>query len=274
VEEILQEYITKWSLSNLDLIDKTPTSHIYRAKQKNQSCVLKIYTEAGREFESNGPIFLQACKSSKAVVDVIDFDKNACLLDYIDGHELLTLVHDGKDNEATKIIAQTLQKIHTTPIPKNYNFKTTNQQFKALIEHPTDAPDIIHRGKNFLQSLKFNSKEICLLHGDTHHKNIMHQSQKGWIMLDPQGLVGDRAYDCANTLHNPHKMPELTEDKNRLLRQAHILGNGLNINPQRIIDYAYIHGCLSSCWTKMDDGHYDKSALKTSAVLEEFISKE
>ncbi len=47
----------------------------------------------------------------------------------------------------------------------------------------------------------------------------------------------------------------------------------MNIDPQRIIDYAYICGALSSCWTKQDDGEYGQDALNTSKILEPYISK-
>jgi streptomycin 6-kinase len=274
VEQLIKDYSTRWSLTDLSLIEKTATSHLYKAKKENQDCVLKLYTELGRKHEAIGPVWLIACQKSAAVVDVIEYDDGACLLDYIDGVELKSLIDDNKDDDATKIIAQTLQKIHTTRIPQNHGFKTFDDQFDALINHAKDAPNIILRAKKFLGNLPTHPDETRLLHGDTHHKNIMHHSIKGWIMLDPQALVGDRAYDCANTLHNPHQMPHLTEDKDRLLKQAHILGTTLNIDPQRIIDYAYIHGCLSSCWSKMDDGDYCPLSLKTSQILEEFISKD
>ena len=48
----------------------------------------------------------------------------------------------------------------------------------------------------------------------------------------------------------------------------------MDIDPQRIIDYAYIHGALSSCWTKEDDGAYGQDAIETSLILEKHISKE
>ncbi len=273
MRQLLSDYLKKWNCSKAVLIEETPTSHVYKVKYRNQFAVLKIYTVVGRKFESQGPFWLKACSGS-AVIDVYKHDEGACLLEYIDGEELIQLTKIGRDEEATLIIAKTLNSIHKSPIPKEHKFKTFEEQFSALIDHKNDAPNIIHRVAKFAKRKLNKSYKPYLLHGDMHHKNIMNHSTKGWLAFDPQCLVGDRSYDCANTLHNPHQMPELTENKDRLLKQVEILSSHMDINSQDIIDYAYIHGCLSSCWTKMDEGHYCQLSLNTSMILEEFINQE
>jgi streptomycin 6-kinase len=45
-------------------------------------------------------------------------------------------------------------------------------------------------------------REVRVLHGDIHHRNIR-MSGRGWLSLDPKGLVGERTYDCASSLCNP-----------------------------------------------------------------------
>ncbi len=272
---LLEKYCALWNLSEPSLIAKTNTSHVYKVAYQNISAVLKVYTELGRIHEAIGPQFLKECNGN-GVIDVYEFNDEACFLYYVDGNEVLSLVEQEKDEEATLIIAQTLSKIHKTPIPKNHPYKTFDTHMRRLFEYaPMDhAPNIVKRAAAFASSKIRKQIEISMLHGDMHHKNVMYDTQKGWLALDPQCVVGDRAYDCANTLHNPHQRPDLTEDKDRLLKQAEILGTELNITPQRIIDYAYIHGALSSCWTKEDNGHYGEDALRTSKILEPYISKE
>jgi streptomycin 6-kinase len=50
-----------------------------------------------------------------------------------------------------------------------------------------------------------------------------------------------------------------------------LLVEELGIDSQRIINYAYIYGCLSSCWSLDDKGNYGENALKTSALLEPLV---
>ncbi len=272
--ELLPKYIEAWDLSSAELIAETATSHVYKVDKDGTPYVLKLYTELGRIHEVMGPAFLKTCEGN-GVVGVIDYNDEACLLEYIDGPEVLSLVDDNRDEEATLIIAQTLNKIHKTPIPENHQFDDFNKHIlKSFNKTPLDdAPDIILSAMRFAEKLVNNQQEICILHGDMHHKNVMHHSTKGWLALDPHSLVGDRAYDCANTLHNPKEHPELSQNKDRLLKQVDIFSLEMNIDPQRIIDYAYVCSALSSCWTKQDDGEFGQEALDTSSILEKYISK-
>ena len=273
MQELLEEYLGFWDLSNPEIIEETPTSHVYKVEKDQQPCVLKLYTALGRKHEATGPEFLKICDSC-SVVAVIEHNEGAALLEYIDGAELVTLIDSNKDEQATRIIAQILNKIHRSPIPAAHNFKSLEEHMSAIFRHAKlDSPDIIKQAAPFARELLDNQREICLLHADMHHKNVMRHAQRGWLALDPQCAVGDRAYDCANTLHNPNKRADLTENHERLIGQAAIMGQEMDIKPQRIIDFAYIHGCLSACWTKEDDGYYGEDALKTSRILEKYISR-
>ena len=74
-----------------------------------------------------------------------------------------------------------------------------------------------------------DQRDVRVLHGDIHHHNIR-QSSRGWLAFDPKGLVGERTYDCANTLCNP-VMPELVHNETRLLTNAAILADTLCTRP-------------------------------------------
>ena len=272
MDKALQAYIEKWNLQNVVRLDETPTSLIYKASLDQNDVILKIYTSLGVNCESDAPLFFEAANKAP-VVPVIVYDDGAILLEFLPGKTLKNLVLGGQDDEATQIIGHVLKDIHQSPVPQSHHFENLERRFKALLNHGKDAPGIIKRGCEFARLKLQNLNEVFLLHGDMHHLNVIQDADKNWRVIDPQPLVGPRAYDAANTLHNPHQMPELTEDKNRLMRQVEILTGIMGVLRQDMIDYAYIHGCLSSCWTKMDDGHYGEDSLKTSSLLEAEISK-
>ena len=85
-----------------------------------------------------------------------------------------------------------------------------------------------------------------MLHGDIHHRNIR-QSTRGWLAFDPKGLVGERIYDCANTLCNP-AMPELVHNEIRLLTNAAILADTLALDLSRLLAFTYAYACLNASW--------------------------
>src|SRR5690606_30028264 len=53
--------------------------------------------------------------------------------------------------------------------------------------------------KEFLQE----NKEQVLLHGDLHNDNIL-LSQRGWLAIDPKGIVGEREFELGAYLRNPY----------------------------------------------------------------------
>jgi streptomycin 6-kinase len=83
-----------------------------------------------------------------------------------------------------------------------------------------------------------------VLHGDIHHRNIR-QSARGWLAFDPKGLVGERTYDCANTLCNP-PIPELAHNETRLLTNASILADALALDVSRVLAFTYAYACLNA----------------------------
>ena len=52
-------------------------------------------------------------------------------------------------------------------------------------------------------SLLATQQDIVVLHGDMHHGNVLDFGARGWLAIDPKGLVGDRCFDYANMFCNP-----------------------------------------------------------------------
>jgi streptomycin 6-kinase len=59
--------------------------------------------------------------------------------------------------------------------------------------------------------------------------------------------VGERTYDCANTLCNP-EMPELVHNETRLLTNAAILADNLALDLSRVLAFTYAYACLNASW--------------------------
>lgn len=269
--QLREHYCEKWGLKNPTLIAETNTSHVFKVGYKNDIAVLKLYTDAGRKDEVRGPIFLELCNSNGAI-EVFNYDDKACLLEFIDGDVLIGLVNKGQDEQATGIIGDVLKQIHQTKIPDDTELIDLKTYMRLLFKFAqSDCPDIVKRAAQIAENYLNKSAANCLLHGDMHHENVMHHPKRGWLALDPKGVIGNPAFDCANTLHNPLERHDLFHNETRLLKQVEILSEKTDINPQDIIESAYIYGALSSCWTKDDDGEYDSDRLKTSLILEKHI---
>ena len=109
----LNDYCSKWELSEVEKISDTFTSSIYKAKYRNDDVVLTILSKAGVIDEKNGAITLQHFDGKRAA-KIILHDESAHLLEFVGGGSLRALVESGNDNQATEIICETLGEIHNS----------------------------------------------------------------------------------------------------------------------------------------------------------------
>ena len=90
----LDHFLKLWSLSNPEELAQTPTSNVYTVTHKNKKAVLKVYTDLGRNCESDAPYFFEACKGH-GVVDLIAFNDDAVLMEHANGIVLEDWVKEG-----------------------------------------------------------------------------------------------------------------------------------------------------------------------------------
>jgi streptomycin 6-kinase len=61
---------------------------------------------------------------------------------------------------------------------------------------------LVARAELLSGALLTENKDEVLLHGDLHHYNIL-DSARGWLAIDPKGLIGPRGYEVGPLLINP-----------------------------------------------------------------------
>ncbi len=268
----LTYYLAAWQLSNPQLLTQTLTSHLYTVAHHNETAVLKLLAAAETE-EQRGAMALRYF-AGRGAVRLLRYDEGAHLLEYAAGDELVTLVEHGADETATRIIAQVLQQLHSVPqdAPRT-GLVGLDRWFRALFhqaaaDRHAGIASIYVRGAALATRLLADPREVRVLHGDIHHRNIR-QSARGWLAFDPKGLVGERTYDCANTLCNP-VMPALVHNEARLLTHAAILADTLALALPRVLAFTYAYACLNaSWWVRSGDGdEIVQWSLKVARIIE------
>lgn len=244
----LSHYLSAWRLSNPQLLTQTMTSHIYTVTQGTETVILKLLSASETE-EQRGAASLRYF-AGHGVVRLLRSDENAHLMEYASGDELVTLVQRGEDEAATRIIAQVIQQIHSVPLSASVEgLLGLDEWFGELFNKAErDKLDGIYsiyvRSASITKRLLADPRDVRVLHGDIHHRNIR-QSPRGWLAFDPKGLFGERTYDCANTLCNP-PIPKLVHNERRLLSTASILADALSIDLSRILEFTYAYACLNA----------------------------
>jgi streptomycin 6-kinase len=215
-------------------------------------------------------------------VRVYQADETAQLLEYASGDELVTLVERGEDQEATRIIASVIKQLHSVPqdTPKDGLFPLDRwfvELFKKAESDQAGGVESIYvRGAALAERLLADPRDVRVLHGDIHHRNIR-QSARGWLAFDPKGVVGERTYDCANTLCNPYRgrprYDELVHNEARLLTNAGILADELEIDLPRVLAFTYAYACLSASWSlSIDEEDVAQWMLNVAQIIEPHLA--
>ena len=246
----LYYYLATWNLSNPRFLAQTMTSHIYTVTYETETVILKMLSSSETD-EQRGAVALRYFDGHGAV-RLLRYDEGAHLMEYAAGDELVTLVERGEDENATRIIAQVIQQLHSVPrnIPHDGLFML-ERWFEALFnkaasDKQAGIDSIYVRSASLAKRLLVDQREVRVLHGDIHHRNIR-ETPRGWLTFDPKGLIGERTYDCANTLCNP-VLPELVHNETRLLAHAAILADTLALNLSRVLAFTYVYACLNASW--------------------------
>jgi streptomycin 6-kinase len=119
-----------------------------------------------------------------------------------------------------------------------------------------------------------NQDDVRPLHGDLHHENVFF-GVRGWLALDPKGLVGDPAFDVANLFYNPIDRDDLRTDPRRMHSVASRFAKVLRRDQRTILDHGFAHACLSAAWHVEDGNHAEAqrslavaSAIRAAAGLD------
>jgi streptomycin 6-kinase len=185
-----------------------------------------------------------------------DAERGFLLLERLQPGTMLSELED--DDQRTHIAVDVMQRLwREAPAEKNF-IRLSNwfNGLKKIRPHFNGGTGpfpkkILERIESFLPEL-FDAPPI-LLHGDFHHFNIL-KSERGWLAIDPKGVIGPAGYEIGPLMINPWGS---LSDGNRLKvqteRRVGILSERLSWERETIINWALAHAVLSAWWSIEDD---------------------
>ncbi|RWC47382.1 MAG: 3'-kinase [Mesorhizobium sp.] len=232
-----------WNVSAPELIAETFSSRIWMVLRKDGS---------------------HAWRRGEGAVRLLGRDGHSMLLEYA-GETLLQQVLDEQgDFAATAIAAEVMAKLFSPgkdPFPPE--LQPLRERFaslfnKANADRDAGQDSLYVEAAVIADRLLDNPHDIRPLHGDLHHENILH-GPRGWLAIDPKGVLGDPGFDAANMLYNPLDRDELCLDPERIAHMAEIFAGTLSQTPAAILDHAIAYGCLSAAWHFEDENAVDEN---------------
>lgn len=98
-----------------------------------------------------------------------------------------------------------------------------------------------------------------LMHGDFHHYNIL-SSERGWLIIDPKGVIGQAGYEVGPFMVNPWGSFSDGISRRVVERRVDIFHELLGFERPRIIEWSLAHAILSAWWGMEDNTGWEYAA--------------
>lgn len=252
IETALNRAMIRWSLTKSSLVAESAGSVIFRVEQNGRNfAALKILKPAAAEEERRGAMLMNWYDGEGAAT-VFDIHGDTIFMEWLDGGTLGDAVRAGHDADATIALCTLVANLHRPRAGIPGGLEPLRERFQALFDTdarvwPHTARDLYARASGIALRLFDRPSAQLPLHGDLHHDNIM-SSDRGWLAIDPKGLLGDPLYDVANVFRNPIGAPALVADPRRIKALADEFEARLGFARKRVLGWACAHAALSACW--------------------------
>jgi streptomycin 6-kinase len=286
--DLINEASHRWGLTDIHPVPNLSYNFVAFAKRGKEDVVFKAGVpnreltsemSALKLFNGNG-----ACQLLGS-----DEERGLLLLERLNPGKMLAELED--DDERTHIAAELILNMMAgrgggTP-PLHDKFIKLSDWFDGLKKirphfNGGTGPfpkELLERVESFLPELFFVGARHAaplLLHGDFHHYNIL-SSDRGWLVIDPKGVIGPVGYEIGPLMTNPWNsfydrngpaLSSIERFKVQTERRISILMERLGWERETIIKWSTAHSVLSAWWS-IEDSEDWKYALKCAEIFSE-----
>ncbi|MEO5324324.1 aminoglycoside phosphotransferase family protein [Mesorhizobium sp. CC13] len=255
-----------WNVADPEFIAETFSSRIWKVRLADGGPAivkaLKPFDDVADELR--GAHYL-GWRDGVCAVRLLGLEGRQMLLEYAGDRLLTDELNEQGDRHATDIANEVLARLFSPsdtlppaglqPLRLRYEslFK------KARADRDAGVDSLYVEVAVIAERLLSNPYELRVLHGDLHHDNIL-LGARGWLVIDPKGILGDPAFDAANLFYNPLHRHDLSLNPERIAYMAESFARTLGQRPDAILDHAIAWGCLSSSWHAEDRNVADEAS--------------
>lgn len=259
LETRVAERLAEWGVRAERRLE-TGTSVVLLGTRGDQPVVLKIARGSG-DLRGSGDEWrggeVAAAFGGRGVVRVYEHADGAVLLERLmPATPLANLAFDGRDDEATEILAGVLGKMSPAdPPPGCGTIEAWASSFGRYLASGDRriAGDLALHAQRVYAELAASQRNPALLHGDLHHYNVLLDGERGWIAVDPKGVLGELEYELGAALRNPWERPEAIAVPGVIERRLARFREVLGIDVDRARGWSFAQGVLSAIWS-VEDG--------------------
>jgi streptomycin 6-kinase len=241
------------------------TGEVAFVTRRGAALVLKTIPDAADEARSAEVL---AHWDGQGAVRLVEQAPGAVLIERaLPGEDLVDLVVRGADDAATDILCEVMAKLRR-PAPAGAAFRAVAdwgggfaRNRAAAIALGVDAALIDQAQAIFFDLCRTQATPI-VLHGDLQHYNVVRDDVRGWLAIDPKGVLGEAAYETGALLRNPNADPALCADPAIIARRARRICEWLGHPYPRVIGWAFSQWVLAVLWAIQDGLPYAPDWLR------------
>jgi streptomycin 6-kinase len=261
-----RELAARWGVT-IDEPFETDSSIVAFGRRRADAVVLKVARNSGDEWRSGDVLH---AFGGRGVVRALEHVDGAVLLERLrPGTPLSTLTGTGRDDEATSILADVIAAMAPSAPPA---WCPTVADWGSGFRWYVDSgdtwlpPALVARAAEMHAELCASQRSTRLLHGDLQHYNVLADDHRGWVAIDPKGVVGEAECELAAGLRNPADNPETFAKPEVVARRITLLCDRLGLDADRTLRWAYALGVLSAIWHVQDGYVVDESNVSLRLV--------
>ncbi|MGF1610282.1 MAG: aminoglycoside phosphotransferase family protein [Kiloniellales bacterium] len=261
------DYLARWQLTPDGDPIITRNSRLLPVRQEGVPAMLKVASDAE---ERRGGL-LMAWWDGDGAARVLAQEGDTILLERATGPaSLAELVGKGHDDEASRIICAAAARLHVPRRRPPPDLIPLPQRFSELEPAAAKHGGILALSASTARALLATPREVAVLHGDIHHGNILDFGERGWLAIDPKGLVGERGFDYANIFCNPDHVTATTSA--RFARRLDVVRATAGLEQRRLLQWILAWAGLSAAWA-LDDGLPPDTALAVAEIAADALGR-
>lgn len=246
---LFNTWLNRWGLTPDGEPFETHTSQLLPVVVKDgRKAILKITDDDSERIGCE----LMVWWNGNGAAKVLAHAAGAILLERATGAgSLADMSWTGNDAQACRIICHAASRLHHTRNASTPALTPLHHWFRDLAPAAKKHGGILTHCAAVANILLSSPHDEVVLHGDLHHSNILDFGTRGWLAIDPKGLVGERGFDFANIFTNPD-LAEPTRPvailPERFTQRLNIVSEIARIERQRLLMWIVAWCGLSSVW--------------------------
>lgn len=252
-EPVFDPWLTCWRLKPDGAPIATASARLLPVRRNDVPAMLRVSLEE----DAGDAAALLAWWRGDGAVQVLEAAGAALLLERATTTgSLAAMARAGRDADACRVLCEIAARLHRNGRTAPPGLIPLDVWFRDLPPAAARHGGVLAHSAQVAQRLLASGKTGIPLHGDLHHGNVLDFGSRGWLAIDPKGLIGERGFDYAALFLNPDLItpdPPLALHAATFTRRLALVVAASALARDRLLQWVLAGAGLSAAWLLDDD---------------------